>query len=123
MPLTTEPFWIGSDDGYGTPYCNACGEQHAEEINCWAKCSWCGGDDVTLRHMTEKLHSCIKEDCFSVCNDQECDSRNQLFCNMCGGTELRVLHEGDESNCDCEVACLIVCDSVADCDGIGEKRC
>lgn len=38
-------------------------------------------------------------------------------CPICLGVELRVLHEGDESNCDCVGRCLLVCDSTEDCDG------
>jgi hypothetical protein len=44
-------------------------------------------------------------------------SKNELKCELCGGSGFRVLHEGDESNCDCVGKCLLVCDSTEDCDG------
>jgi hypothetical protein len=44
-------------------------------------------------------------------------SKNKLKCELCGGDNFRVLHEGDESNCDCVGKCLLVCDSTEDCDG------
>jgi hypothetical protein len=44
-------------------------------------------------------------------------SKKEPKCGICEGTNLRVLHEGDESNCDCVGSCLLVCDSIEDCDG------
>lgn len=43
-------------------------------------------------------------------------------CELCGSDSWRVLHEGDESNCECEGECLRVCDnpdfSDEGCDGV-----
>jgi len=43
-------------------------------------------------------------------------------CELCGSNEWRILHAGDESNCECEGECLRVCDSTLlsddGCDGI-----
>ncbi len=44
-------------------------------------------------------------------------SKKELKCELCGGSGFRVLHEGDESNCDCMGKCLLVCDSTENCDG------
>jgi hypothetical protein len=45
-------------------------------------------------------------------------------CELCGSDSWRVLHEGDESNCECEGECLRVCDNpdLSDdgCDGVAE---
>jgi hypothetical protein len=45
-------------------------------------------------------------------------------CELCGSDSWRVLHEGDESNCECEGECLRVCDnpdlSDEGCDGVAE---
>lgn len=32
-------------------------------------------------------------------------------CELCGSNSYRILHAGDESNCDCEGECLRVCDN------------
>jgi hypothetical protein len=47
----------------------------------------------------------------------------QLVCELCGSTSYRILHEGDESNCECEGECLRVCDNPefdldSGCDGV-----
>ena len=43
-------------------------------------------------------------------------------CELCGSSNWRILHEGDESNCECEGECLRVCDNPDDdCDGIATK--
>ena len=43
-------------------------------------------------------------------------------CELCGSGVWRVLHAGDESNCECEGECLRVCDSTLlsddGCDGV-----
>jgi hypothetical protein len=42
-------------------------------------------------------------------------------CGLCGSNNWRVLHAGDESNCECEGECLRVCDNPEieqGCDGI-----
>jgi hypothetical protein len=45
-------------------------------------------------------------------------------CELCGSNSWRILHEGDESNCECEGECLRVCDnpdlSDEGCDGVAE---
>lgn len=45
-------------------------------------------------------------------------------CELCGSDSWRILHEGDESNCECEGECLRVCDnpdlSDEGCDGVAE---
>jgi RNA polymerase subunit RPABC4/transcription elongation factor Spt4 len=44
------------------------------------------------------------------------------ICELCGSNEWRILHAGDESNCECEGECLRVCDSTLlsddGCDGV-----
>jgi hypothetical protein len=44
------------------------------------------------------------------------------ICELCGSNEWRILHQGDESNCECEGECLRVCDSTLlsddGCDGV-----
>ena len=45
-------------------------------------------------------------------------NQNKLICSICNGGYFRVLHAGDESNCDCVGKCLLVCDSKEDCDGL-----
>jgi hypothetical protein len=44
------------------------------------------------------------------------------LCDVCGSGSWRVLHEGDESNCECEGECLRVCDNPdfndEGCDGV-----
>ena len=44
-------------------------------------------------------------------------NQDKLICSICNGGYFRVLHAGDESNCDCVGKCLLVCDSTEDCDG------
>lgn len=47
----------------------------------------------------------------------------QRECELCGSNNWRILHAGDESNCECEGECLRVCDNplIEDgCDGIAE---
>lgn len=42
-------------------------------------------------------------------------------CELCGSGSWRILHAGDESNCECEGECLRVCDNplIEDgCDGV-----
>ena len=42
-------------------------------------------------------------------------------CEICGSNSWRVLHEGDESNCECVGECLRVCDNpelLDGCDGV-----
>ena len=42
-------------------------------------------------------------------------------CELCGSNSYRILHEGDESNCECEGECLRVCDNPEieeGCDGV-----
>jgi len=42
-------------------------------------------------------------------------------CELCGSGSGRILHAGDESNCECEGECLRVCDNplIEDgCDGV-----
>lgn len=42
-------------------------------------------------------------------------------CELCGSDSWRVLHEGDESNCECVGECLRVCDNpeiLEGCDGV-----
>ena len=42
-------------------------------------------------------------------------------CELCGSDSWRILHEGDESNCECEGECLRVCDNPLleyGCDGV-----
>jgi hypothetical protein len=45
-------------------------------------------------------------------------------CELCGSRSWRVLHAGDESNCECEGECLRVCDNPElddeGCDGVAE---
>jgi len=44
-------------------------------------------------------------------------------CELCGSGVWRVLHAGDESNCECEGECLRVCDNPEledGCDGVAE---
>jgi len=44
-------------------------------------------------------------------------------CELCGSSNWRVLHAGDESNCECEGECMRVCDEWNDgegCDGVAE---
>jgi hypothetical protein len=45
-------------------------------------------------------------------------------CELCGSSNWRVLHAGDESNCECEGECMRVCDEAGDdgagCDGVAE---
>jgi len=45
-------------------------------------------------------------------------------CDICGSSNWRVLHAGDESNCECEGECMRVCDETGDdgagCDGVAE---
>lgn len=41
-------------------------------------------------------------------------------CAICGSDQWRILHAGDESNCECEGECLRVCDGADDCDGVAE---
>jgi hypothetical protein len=44
-------------------------------------------------------------------------------CDICGSGIWRILHAGDESNCECEGECLRVCDNPLDdegCDGVAE---
>jgi len=45
-------------------------------------------------------------------------------CELCGSRSWRILHEGDESNCECEGECLRVCDNPElddeGCDGVAE---
>jgi hypothetical protein len=33
---------------------------------------------------------------------------NVRICELCGSNEWRILHQGDESNCECEGECLRV---------------
>ena len=43
---------------------------------------------------------------------QEALISNEIrVCELCGSDEWRILHAGDESNCECEGECLRVCDS------------
>jgi hypothetical protein len=45
------------------------------------------------------------------------------ICELCGSNEWRILHAGDESNCECEGECLRVCDNPEledGCDGVAE---
>ena len=45
----------------------------------------------------------------------------QRECELCGSGSWRILHAGDESNCECEGECLRVCDNplIEDgCDGV-----
>ena len=42
-------------------------------------------------------------------------------CELCGSSSWRILHAGDESNCECEGECLRVCDNPLledGCDGV-----
>jgi hypothetical protein len=42
-------------------------------------------------------------------------------CELCGSDSWRILHAGDESNCECEGECLRVCDNPLledGCDGV-----
>jgi hypothetical protein len=53
----------------------------------------------------------------------EREKENEIrICELCGSNEWRILHAGDESNCECEGECLRVCDSTIlsddGCDGV-----
>jgi hypothetical protein len=48
-------------------------------------------------------------------------STEERECELCGSRSWRILHAGDESNCECEGECLRVCDNplIEDgCDGV-----
>lgn len=48
-------------------------------------------------------------------------STEERECELCGSRSWRILHEGDESNCECEGECLRVCDNPLideGCDGL-----
>ena len=48
-------------------------------------------------------------------------SEEKRKCELCGSNVWRVLHAGDESNCECEGECLRVCDNPEledGCDGV-----
>lgn len=48
-------------------------------------------------------------------------STEERECELCRSRSWRVLHEGDESNCECEGECLRVCDNPLNddgCDGV-----
>jgi len=51
-------------------------------------------------------------------------SKEICKCDICGSSNWRVLHAGDESNCECEGECMRVCDEPTDdgagCDGVAE---
>ena len=50
-------------------------------------------------------------------------SKEEYKCELCGSGVWRVLHAGDESNCECEGECLRVCDNPEledGCDGVAE---
>lgn len=57
-------------------------------------------------------------------------SNEERECQLCGSRSWRILHAGDESNCECEGECWRVCDNplIDDCDGVavlieGEGEC
>lgn len=57
----------------------------------------------------------MKENISILLNEEERE------CELCGSRSWRVLHEGDESNCECEGECLRVCDNPLNddgCDGV-----
>jgi len=60
----------------------------------------------------------VKKQLENLFNDE------QRRCDICGSSVWRVLHAGDESNCECEGECLRVCDEIGEtgegCDGIAE---
>ena len=43
-------------------------------------------------------------------------NEEERVCELCGSNSWRILHEGDESNCECEGECLRVCDNPDLCD-------
>ena len=48
-------------------------------------------------------------------------STEERECELCGSRSWRILHAGDESNCECEGECLRVCDNPlieGECDGV-----
>ena len=49
-------------------------------------------------------------------------STEERECEICGSNSWRILHAGDESNCECEGECLRVCDNPLldddGCDGV-----
>lgn len=54
-----------------------------------------------------------------------CKAEEERRCNLCGSNVWRVLHAGDESNCECEGECLRVCNAIDEdgegCDGVAEE--
>jgi hypothetical protein len=62
------------------------------------------------------------EDCKECrCSDSCGCTIEERECELCGSGSWRILHAGDESNCECEGECWRVCDNplIEDgCDGI-----
>jgi hypothetical protein len=74
---------------------------------------------ISEQQNPEKTVSDIKKEILEGNGDEEIRK-----CELCGSDSWRILHEGDESNCDCEGECLCV-DLGEDgegpyCDGVAE---